>query len=278
MTRSIDLGDVTLDVTESGPEDGVPVVLLHGFPQTSRSWAGVRRELEPHGFRLVAPDQRGYSPGARPPSVSDYALPELAADVVALAAALGHERIHLVGHDWGACVAWYLAAHHPDLVRSLTAVSVPHLAAFGWALREDADQQRMSQYMQLFRIEGKAEHVLLGDDARRLREMLADGPSDEDVDAYVAVMAGGAMTPALSWYRAMDRSFGELPPVRIPTTFVWSDADTALGRAGAERCGEHVDADYRFVVLPGVSHWVPDVAPRALADAVAARVQGQTAG
>ncbi|MFY0409226.1 alpha/beta fold hydrolase [Solicola sp. PLA-1-18] len=274
MTTTVDLEDVALDVALSGPEDGTPVLLLHGFPQTSRSWAQVSEHLEPHGFRLVAPDQRGYSPGARPADVAAYTLPTLADDVVRLAAELGLDRFHLVGHDWGACVAWYLAAHRPDLVETLTAVSVPHLAAFGWALAEDADQQQMSRYMQLFRTEGKAEHVLLDDDARRLREMFADGPSADDVDAYVALLADGALTPALNWYRTMDRSFCELPAVRVPTTYVWSDADTALGRAGAERCGRYVDADYRFVVVPGVSHWVPDRAPRELADAIAARVLG----
>ena len=264
--------ELTFDVRVAGPPDGTPVVLLHGFPQTSRSWTSVARLLVEHGFRVVAPDQRGYSPGARPVGVDHYGMPALAGDVLGLLDEFGIDRVHLVGHDWGAAVAWYLAAHHPDRISTLTALSIPHLAAYGWALREDDDQRERASYIRVFREEGKAENLLLADDARRLRAMFAPSVGRDAVDHYVATLAApGALTATLNWYRAMTRDLDATPVVRVPTTYIWSTGDTAIARAGAERCGEFVDADYEFVVLPDVSHWIPEEAPREVADAVRRR-------
>ncbi|QRE80719.1 MULTISPECIES: alpha/beta fold hydrolase [Rhodococcus] len=272
-TTRVTLGDLTFDVHTAGPVDGTPVVLLHGFPETARSWESVAPQLAEAGLRVLAPDQRGYSPGARPDGVAAYTVDLLVGDVVGLLDATGLDRAHLVGHDWGAAVAWQVAAHHPDRITTLTAVSVPHPAAYGWALREDADQQARAAYIKLLRQEGKAEHVLLEDEARRLRAMYGDRVSSESIDEYVRVLSEpGALTATLNWYRAMTREFAELAPVRVPTTYVWSTADSALGRAGAERCGEFVDAPYEFVVLDDVSHWVPEEAPDALAKAILARI------
>ncbi|WP_432793968.1 alpha/beta fold hydrolase [Rhodococcus ruber] len=272
-TTRVTLGDLTFDVHTAGPVDGTPVVLLHGFPETARSWESVAPQLAEAGLRVLAPDQRGYSPGARPDGVAAYTVDLLVGDVVGLLDATGLDRAHLVGHDWGAAVAWQVAAHHPDRITTLTAVSVPHPAAYGWALREDADQQARAAYIKLLRQEGKAEHVLLEDEARRLRAMYGDRVSSESIDEYVRVLSEpGALTATLNWYRAMTREFAELAPVRVPTTYVWSTADSALGRAGAERCGEFVEAPYEFVVLDDVSHWVPEEAPDALAKAILARI------
>ncbi|EME64035.1 MULTISPECIES: alpha/beta fold hydrolase [Rhodococcus] len=272
-TTRVTLGDLTFDVHTAGPVDGTPVVLLHGFPETARSWESVAPRLAEAGLRVLVPDQRGYSPGARPDGVAAYTIDLLVGDVIGLLDATGLDRVHLVGHDWGAAVAWQVAARHPDRISTLTAVSVPHLAAYGWALREDADQQARAAYIKLLRQEGKAEHVLLEDDARRLRAMYGDRVSRESIDEYVRVLSEpGALTAALNWYRAMTREFSELAPVRVPTTYVWSTADSALGRAGAERCGEFVDAPYEFVVLDDVSHWIPEEAPDALAKTILARI------
>lgn len=272
-TTRVTLGDLTFDVHTAGPVDGTPVVLLHGFPETARSWESVAPRLAEAGLRVLVPDQRGYSPGARPDGVAAYTIDLLVGDVIGLLDATGLDRVHLVGHDWGAAVAWQVAARHPDRISTLTAVSVPHLAAYGWALREDADQQARAAYIKLLRQEGKAEHVLLEDDAHRLRAMYGDRVSRESIDEYVRVLSEpGALTAALNWYRAMTREFSELAPVRVPTTYVWSTADSALGRAGAERCGEFVDAPYEFVVLDDVSHWIPEEAPDALAKTILARI------
>lgn len=267
----VTVDDLEFDVSTAGREDGIPVVLLHGFPQTSGCWDAVIPLLTAAGIRTIAPDQRGYSPGARPLGVDAYASDKLVGDVVGIVSELGFESVHLVGHDWGAAIAWQLAAEHPDIVRSLTAVSVPHTAAFGWAIRFDADQQERSTYMKLLREEGKAETVLLEDGARRLRAMFSDRSPD---DRYIEHLSRpGALTAALNWYRAMTNAFGRLPSVEVPTTFVWSNEDSAIGRAGAERCGEFVDADYSFVELDAVSHWVPEEAPERLAAEILARVR-----
>ncbi|BCN64657.1 haloalkane dehalogenase [Prescottella equi] len=272
-TDRVRLGELTFDVTVAGPDDGTPILLLHGFPESSASWRPVTPRLVRAGLRVIAPNQRGYSPDARPERVDEYRFDRLVGDVVGLLDAYDIESAHLVGHDWGAAVAWQVAGGHPERIRSLTAVSVPHPSAFGWALKEDADQQRRSGYIGLLRQEGKAEAVLLEDDSRRLRAMFGDGNDPELVEEHVRLLSQpGALTAAMNWYRAMTRAFGDLPPVRVPTTYVWSTADPALGPAAAKRCAEFVDAPYRFVVLDGASHWIPEEHPDALADAILARV------
>ncbi|MFD4292525.1 alpha/beta fold hydrolase [Rhodococcus sp. NPDC058505] len=271
------VGDYTYDVTLAGPAGGAPVVLLHGFPETAACWHPVLPALARAGFRLIAPNQRGYSAGARPAGVEHYAIDALGGDVLALLDHLELRSAHLVGHDWGAAVAWWTAANHPDRVRSLTAVSVPHPAAFGWALRMDDDQKARSRYIGVFRNGHSAEQVLLADGAGRLREIYA-GVDPALVDEHVRVLTEpGALTAALSWYRAMGRDVAETPAVRVPTTYVWSDGDDALGRAGAEKCAEFVTGPYRFVELDSVNHWVPEQAPESLAAAIIARVEGVSA-
>src|SRR5438270_1016425 len=271
-----DVGDLTFQVRVDGPEDGRPVLLLHGFPETSSSWAAVTPRLTEAELRTYAPDQLGYSPGARPAEVGAYALPNLAQVTADLMTAMDIPRADVVGHDWGANVAWALAAWHPDRVRSLTVVSVPHPAAYTAAYRTDPEQKERSAYIRLFWQPGKAEEVLLADGARRLRRMLGTeaetGIPAEAVDEYVAVLsAPGALTAALNWYRA--RSSGTpVDPVDRPTTYVWSDGDAAIGRAAAEGCARYVTGDYRFVEVPGVTHWIPEQAPRELATAVLDRI------
>jgi pimeloyl-ACP methyl ester carboxylesterase len=254
------------DALADGPADGRLVVLLHGFPQTSWSWRRVMAPLAAAGYRVVAPDQRGYSPGARPEDASAYRMPLLVADVVGMLDALGADRADVVGHDWGAAVAWQVAARHPDRVRTLTPVSVPHPLAFVEALRTDEDQRERSQYMQLFRSVGDAEHLLLGDDAAGLRSVFGETPG-VDMDRYVALMREpGVLTKCLNWYRAQDLAdIEDVGPTTVPTLYVWSDNDAALGPWAAHATASHVTAPYRFEVLPGVSHWIPEEAPDQLA-------------
>lgn len=252
----------TFEALTDGPPDGRLVVLLHGFPQTSWSWRQVISKLAAGGYRVVAPDQRGYSPGARPDSVASYRMPELVADVVGMLDAMGAARADVVGHDWGAAVAWQLAARHPERVRTLAPVSVPHPLAFVEALRTDEDQRQRSAYMQLFQLVGEAEELLLGDDAAGLRGVFGGQPS-VDADRYVSLMQEpGVLTKCLNWYRAQDLAdIADVGPTTVPTLYVWSDQDLALGRWAAEATASHVSAPYRFEVLPGVSHWVPEEAP-----------------
>lgn len=223
-------------------------------------------------MRAVAFDQRGYSPSARPPEVSDYRLGELVDDVLAVADALGFERFDVIGHDWGAMVAWAAAGRHPDRVRTLTAVSVPHPKAFAAAMRGDGDQAKRSSYIEVFRRPGHvAEQRLLGEDGNGdgLRAMfVATGmpPDAPEIAEFVAAMVQpGALTAALNWYRAMSPdAAADIGSIVVPTLFVWSTADNAIGRRAAEACGQFVSGPYRFEVLDGVSHWVPETAPRDL--------------
>lgn len=260
----IELGAWTFDARAAGPADGPLVLLLHGFPQTSYEWRAQLPLLGEMGFRAVAPDQRGYSPGARPEGVEAYAIAELVGDVAGIADALGHATFHLVGHDWGGAVAWTAALTLPERVTSLVAISVPHPLAFRTALQSPSGEQaRMSSYMETFRSRG-AEELFLAEDAALLRGIYAGaGLSPEDVQVYVeALGTPEALRAALSWYRAMDlrEGFAGLGPIRMPTTFVWSTGDAYLGREGAELTERFVEGPYRFEVLEGVSHWVPEEA------------------
>lgn len=273
-TSTVDVDDLTFEVEVLGPEDGEPVVLLHGWPQDRRSWRAVAQRLVDEGLRVIAPNQRGYSPDARPEGVENYHTDVLARDVVAIAEAFGHERFHLAGHDWGAAVSWVVAARHPDRLLSLTAVSVPHLAAYNEALAVDEDAQQRATYIGLLRRPGKAEDVLLEDDAVRLRAMYGDDVEPADVDAYAALFAQpGALTSTLNWYRAMGPELSSTPDVTVPTTFIWGANDLAIGRYGAERSADHVTGDYRFVEVDG-GHWLPDTHPDLVATEILARVRG----
>jgi pimeloyl-ACP methyl ester carboxylesterase len=264
--------ELVFDVQAGGPQDGPQALLLHGFPQHAGEWDLVASRLHDAGVRTYAPDQRGYSPGARPTDVDAYAISELVADAVALLDALGVNRAHVVGHDWGAVVAWHLAAEHPDRVRTLTAISVPHPSAYAAALATDPDQQRRSSYIGLFQQEGTAEDMLLEHDGQRLRAMFTGIPA-ERLDGFVTPMLDRArLTGALNWYRALGRGPMTAGAVSVPTTFIWSDQDLAVGAAAAEGCAQQVTGDYRFVTVAGASHWIPDEAPDEVAREILARM------
>lgn len=270
-------GDLTFDVLIDGPAAGEPILLLHGFPQNSSVWDAVNPTLHAAGYRTLAPDQRGYSPGARPADPRAYRIDELVADVVALLDAREIEAVNVVGHDLGAVVAWQFAGRHPERSRTLTAISVPHPMAMLTAIRSDPDQRRKSAYIPFFRRRWLPERVLLAFNARVLRSVFrGSGLSRAETDRYVRPLRErGALTAALNWYRALSsRDAATLGPITCPTTYVWSDQDVALGRTCAEDCGAHVAGDYRFVELRAISHWVPDQVPDRLAEILLARVSG----
>jgi pimeloyl-ACP methyl ester carboxylesterase len=278
----ITVGDLTFAAAAAGPTDGPPVLLLHGFPEGARCWGAVMASLAEAGLWAIAPDQRGYSPGARPEGVDAYRLELLVDDAVGMLDALGVRRAHLVGHDWGAVVAWVLAARHPHRVHSLTAVAVPHPNAFGQALRTDSDQQQRSAYLRLLREPApRPEAVLLADDAARLRAIYSGSTLTPDqVAAFVApLLAPGALTAALNWYRAMTaESFADVGPVTVPTTYVWGALDVAVGRVAATAAAAHVSGDYRFVELAQASHWIPEQLPDLLAALALERIRSAEPG
>ena len=267
---------LTFDVRDGGPADGEPVVLLHGFPQDSAAWDAVSPALHQHGLRTLAPDQRGCSPMARPRGRRQYTLRETAGDVLALLDAAGLESAHVVGHDWGGMVAWALGAWHPQRVRTLTALSVPHPAAMARAM-VTSDQLLRSYYMGVFQLPFLPERLLLAQDGRALRGMLRSGGLSRKAAAhYVARMQEpGALSAALGWYRALPfQARAEVGTVRVPTLHVWSTGDAFLGRAGIEATAPFVDAPYRLEILDGVSHWIPELAASRVAELITARVRG----
>lgn len=252
------------DAVAAGPPGGRPVLLLHGFPQTRRVWRRQIAALAADGYRVVAPDQRGYSPGARPERPEDYRMGALVEDVVALTEELGWDSFDLVGHDWGGAVAWWTADAHPGRVRTLSVVSTPHPGALATVLRTDPDQRARSEYMRDWRETPATEERMLADDAKGLRAAFAGKVPPDSVEAYVRHLSRpGALTAALNWYRA-GRPDGPIGVIGVPTLYVWSTEDTAFGPAAARKTAKWVDGPYRFESLQGVSHWVPEEAPDTL--------------
>ena len=267
---------LVFDVTDSGPLDGPVVVLLHGFPERATCWRDVTPLLNAAGLRTLAPDQRGYSRRARPSRRRDYVVPELSADVAALIGKVGGP-VHLVGHDWGAVVGWDLAIHAnrsggQDLISTYTAFSVPHMAAYLRALR--GPQALKSWYMAAFNLPLLPEK--LADAGVMHRILRGTGMTRADVARFqTEIVEYGALPGALGYYRALPLSLTGLRgdmTVRVPTTMVWSDGDTAIDRRGPEQTAKYCSGPYEYVELTGVSHWIPTHAPREAADAILARV------
>lgn len=263
---------MTFDVIDSGPIDGDPVVLLHGFPQRATSWAAVSEHLHAHGLRTYALDQRGYSPGARPSSRFDYKIGDLVSDVKALIDEIG-TPVHLVGHDWGSAVAWAVAGHHPADIRSFTAVSVAHPAAFMKSMLSSS-QLLHSYYMLLFQIPSLPERMLSKPGGFGERMLRAAGMSRPMIETFrTDIVADGALRGGLGYYRSMLLGRKEMGHrVSVPTTYVWSDGDDALVRRGAELTPQFVTGPYELEVYEGVSHWIPDERPAELAASIIRRV------
>jgi pimeloyl-ACP methyl ester carboxylesterase len=261
---SISTGTGVFDARAAGPSEGRPVLMLHGFPQTGLVWQRQIAALAAQGYRVVAPDQRGYSPGARPQRPEDYRISHLVDDVVAISEELGWATFDLVGHDWGGAVAWWTAHTHPGRVRTLTAVSTPHPGALATTLRTAPDQRKRSHYMIDWRDTPATEERMLAQDAQVLRGFYAGKVPQDSAEAYVRHLSQpGALTAALNWYRA-GRPDGAIGAVDVPTLYVWSTQDSAFGPAAAQETGRWVDGPYRFETLQGVSHWVPEEAPETL--------------
>jgi pimeloyl-ACP methyl ester carboxylesterase len=266
---------LTFDVRDAGPADGEPVVLLHGFPQDARAWDRVAPVLHGAGLRTLAPDQRGYSPMARPRTRSAYRARALVDDVLGLLDAAGLERAHVVGHDWGALVGWALAAWHPERVATLTALSVPHPGAMTKALIT-SDQALRSTYIALFQLPLLPERLLLAGGGAPLRRALRSGGLPVELaDHYVARMREpGALPAALGWYRALPWSSREpVGPVEVPAQLVWGARDPSVGRTGVEQTEGFCRGPYRLQVLEEHSHWLPELAAERVAELVVAQVR-----
>ena len=255
----IEANGLGFEVSEEGA--GTPVVLLHGFPDTSALWRHQVAALTGAGFRTIAPDMRGRGRSDKPPEVADYALTKIVGDVTGIMDELGVERAHVVGHDWGAAVAWLVAMLAPNRVDHLVAVSV---GAPGAAGPPTLEALQKSWYRILFLFDGVAEDLAQRNDWYLLREMLQGG--GEDFNVYISNLSPpGALTAALNWYRAnlpVDRiiaggSGPHLPPVTVPTMGVFGTGDLYLTEDAMVRSASKVTGPWRYERLEGVGHFIP---------------------
>ena len=254
------------EVRGSGPA----VLLLHGFPDSGRLWRNQVPALNDAGFRTVVPDLRGYGRSDKPASVSAYRLSAVVGDLTALLDDLGLERVHVVGHDWGAALSWVLATFVPERVDRLTVLSVGHPTTFRG---DDYRQLAQSWYMLLFQFPDVAERWLRERDWENLRRW----SRHPDVDAVIEELeANGSLTPALNWYRANVppesylASATVFPPVSAPTMGLWSTGDFALSEGQMTRSASQVSGPWRYERVEGCGHWMaleaPDVVNALLID------------
>jgi len=256
MSR-VDVNGVGIEYQVTG--QGRPVVLLHGFPDSGRLWRHQVTALAEAGFRVIVPDLRGYGLSDKPSEVEAYSLPLLAGDVMAVLADAGVERAHVVGHDWGAALAWAIASLAPGTVDHLAVLSVGHPSTF----RRTLEQRQKSWYMLLFQFEGVAERWLTENNWANMI-----GAGHPDADQVVAdIEANGSLVPGLNWYRANvgpETWVGppvQLPPVQAPTMGIWSTGDFALTEVQMTDSAENVAGPWRYERLDGPGHWMQLDAP-----------------
>lgn len=254
------IGDVTLNVVDQGA--GVPVLLLHGFPDSADLWREVVPQLVTAGCRCIVPDLRGFGDSDAPRGASPYALDQVVADIVGLLDALGVARCHVVGHDWGSVIGWMLAARHPGRIATLVAVSVGHPASFRGA---GFEQKLRSWYVLAVQAPGLAELAIRAWRFALLRGLTSGHP---EADHWIADLERpGRLSAALAWYRAnfVRLLTASVPSVRVPVLGVWSTGDVALAEDQMTGSQCFVDAAFRYERLEGVSHWIPLDAPERLA-------------
>ena len=258
----IDCGGITLHTALAGPEDGEPVVLLHGFPDNWYGWSKQITSLAKKGFRVIAPDQRGYNLSSKPKEIKDYRIELLAEDILTLAHELGYKSFNLAGHDWGAAVCWYLAIKHPEAIRKLTILNVPHPLVFEDYVKTHTSQKFKSWYILFFQIPLLPELLIK---SFRWQSMLSQRPNltEEEKQTYIKAWSQpGALTAMLNWYRAIFRFKPEISSgtVSMPTLIIWGELDRYLSKEMAEPSAGYC-ADVKLNMLEDATHWVMEDKP-----------------
>lgn len=275
----VETNDIRLHVRQAGPENGPLVVLLHGFPEFWYGWQSQIDPLAKAGYRVVVPDQRGYNRSEKPEGVGRYHLDELAADIVGLIDAYERDRAAIVGHDWGAAVAWWLALQHPDRLASLSAVNVPHPTVMERTLRSSWRQRRKSWYMAVFQLPVLSEALLRAGDYRLLTRTLTNSSrpgtfTPSALDRYRAAWSRhGALTAMLNWYRAIAR-YRPRPArttVSLPTLVLWGANDEFLAREMATESLAYCESG-RLELIEEATHWVVHEQPDRVHDALVAHI------
>lgn len=243
----------------SGAEDSLgTVIMLHGFPVTSAMWLPLIPSLTDAGYRVIAFDQRGYSPGARPDEQELYGLPYLVSDVLAVADAVGAAKFHLMGHDWGSAVGWATVLAHPDRILSWTGLSIPHPIAFSDALENDPDQQSRSRYFSLFTTPMVPE-LLFSFNKQVLLRSAYEGMAPAAIEEFTGVFAEPrALSSALNWYRAMGSrrdAAAAGAETSVPTLFFWGNLDSVVARGSINGQAQYMIGPYKEIELDG-DHWL----------------------
>lgn len=256
-----EVNGLTFKVRVAGNPTDEPVILLHGWPETSHMWVQLMEKLSAEGYYCIAPDQRGFSPQARPTKVKDYEVEKLASDVVGIADAFGIKNFQLIGHDWGSAIGWAVVGLYPERVKSWTAMSVPHLKAFSDAVRFDKKQKKMSQYMAFFQWRGIPEWFLLKKDRLNLRKTWKKS-SPEELQDYLDVIGNKpALKASLGYYRAnykllkKGQRMDDYLEVKTPTLMIWGNKDIAIGPVGVEGTAQYMKGPYERVDLDA-GHWL----------------------
>ena len=253
----VSVDELTFTCRVSGMEnDGEAVILLHGFPETSRMYYDLIPVVVSEGYKVVAPDQRGYSPGARPSKISDNSIDKLSQDVLNIADAFQFEKFHLIGHDWGSAVGWVTVAFHSERVISWTALSVPHLDAFFKAMNNNPEQQRKSQYIKFFKKPILPEFYFSIFGYKYLRDIWRKS-SKEEIEKYLEVFKQkGALKSSLNWYRANmkndDKSIGD---IAAPTLIIYGLKDMAIGEISVDESEKYLKGEYKIEKLE-TGHWL----------------------
>jgi len=270
------VGDLAFDVWQAGDREGPAVLMLHGFPQDHSCWDGWKESLVERGFRVILPDQRGYSPGARPPKASAYRLGELVKDALALLDALGVAQVHVIGHDWGGAVAWGLASRHPDRLHTLTVLSTPHPRALLHSLTRSR-QLAMSWYMGVLQWPALA-YRLLSPSGPGWPHLMRGLPEAARQRYATRASDPRAFAAMICWYRAMVldaiRPSIRWGPIVVPTMYAWGMRDPALGVVAAEATRAEVVGQYEFIALPRQGHWLAERAGAELMSRVLDHLQG----
>jgi epoxide hydrolase 4 len=262
--NTIETNGIRLHVVQAGPKSGVPVVLLHGFPEFWYGWRKQIPALVEAGCRVIVPDQRGYNLSDKPKGVKNYSVDILVEDIIGLIDALGYEKVNLVGHDWGAIVAWALAIKHPERLHKLSIMNVPHPAVMKRFLQRDLEQMRRSWYAMFFQLPWLPELALSVSDWRAAVGALRESDeslsfTNEDIEKYKEAWSQpDAMTSMLNWYRAAVRARGESSSdkqVKVPTLMMWGIKDTALTHRMARPSMDYVD-EGNLILFPEATHWV----------------------
>lgn len=275
VTREFDIDGLTFTLDLYGSTGGPAVLMLHGFGANRSMWSHLGQVLGAAGLLGVAPDQRGYSPGARPSTSTAFATERLLLDALELIDALGAKRFHVVGHDWGGQLAWLLAAHHSERIISMTAISRPHPAAFARAMANDPDQAERSRHHRSFRDQDAAK-TMRTDGLASLRQRLLgqEVPADK-VRTYVAtLLEPGAIEGALNWYRGGSAyELSQTPSIPIPTLYIWGDADDTVGCVAAELTSDYVSGPLCFSAISGGSHFLVDQHPEHVTSLALAHIE-----